>query len=137
MARDFPLTTRSYLPINRVMVRRKPGQLLPLEHRVLAAAADIHRSDERAFHGYAMARQLQGTVGGRRLTSHGTLYKALSRLHRAGLLSATWENPESAASEDRPRRRLYEITGLGFEVLNLADRDEPLPGSVITGLSPA
>ena len=119
------------------MVRRKPGQLLPLEHRVLSAAAEIHRSDERAFHGYAMARQLQGNLGGRRLTSHGTLYKALSRLHRAGLLSATWENSESAASEDRPRRRLYEITGLGFEVLNLADRDEPLPVSVITGLSPA
>jgi PadR family transcriptional regulator PadR len=119
------------------MVRRKPGQLLPLEHRVLATAAEIHRSDAHTFHGYAIARQLQGDVGGRRLTSHGTLYKALSRLQQAGLLSATWEDPDAAAAEDRPRRRLYEITGLGFEVLNLADRDEPLPASVISGLSPA
>lgn len=119
------------------MVRRKQGQLLPLEHLVLAAAAEIHRTDVRTFHGYAMARQLQGDIGGRRLTSHGTLYKALSRLHRAGLLSATWEDPEAAVSEDRPRRRLYEITGLGFEVLHLADREEPLPASVVTGLSPA
>jgi PadR family transcriptional regulator PadR len=119
------------------MVRRKPGQLLPLEHRILAAAADIHGDDDGTFHGYAMARHLQGDQGGRRLTSHGTLYKALSRLHRAGLLDATWEDPAAAASEDRPRRRLYRITGLGFEVLRLADRDEPLPASVISGLSPA
>ena len=119
------------------MVRRKPGQLLPLEHRVLAAAAEIHRTDERSFHGYAMARHLQGDEGGRHLTSHGTLYKALSRLDRAGLLESRWEDPDAAVSAERPRRRLYEITGLGFEVLRLAERDEPLPASVITGLSPA
>jgi DNA-binding PadR family transcriptional regulator len=65
------------------------------------------------------------------------LYKALSRLERAGLLDATWEDPDAAASAERPRRRIYEITGLGFEVLRLAERDEPLPQSVITGLSPA
>lgn len=119
------------------MVRRKSGQLLPLERRILAAAAEIHRTGDRTFHGYAIARHLQGDEGRRSLTSHGTLYKALSRLHRAGLLEATWEDPDAAASEERPRRRLYEITGLGFEVLRLAERDEPLPASVIMGLSPA
>ncbi len=119
------------------MVRRKPGRLLPLEYRVLAAAADVHRIDEGRFHGYVMAQRLQGAGDGRRLTSHGTLYKALSRLHRAGLLDADWEDSDLAAADDRPRRRLYEITGLGIEVLRLAELDEPLPASVITGLSPA
>ena len=119
------------------MVRRKQGQLLALEHEILAAAAEIHRSDDRTFHGYAIARQLQVNTGGRRLTSHGTLYKALSRLHRAGLLDATWEDPDIAASQDRPRRRLYAITGLGFEVLHLADAHQPIPAAVITGLAPA
>ena len=118
------------------MVRREPGQLLPLEHRVLAAAAEIKRTSDGTFHGYAMARSLRGNEGGRRLTSHGTSYKALSRLHRAGLLEATWEDPDAAASEERPRWRLYEITALGFSVLRLAERDESLPASVITGLSP-
>lgn len=117
------------------MVRRRPGRLLPLEHAILAAAAELHRDDDPLFHGYAMARSLQAD-GRRGLTSHGTLYKALSRLDRAGLLSARWEDPEIAASEDRPRRRLYQITGLGFDVLRLAELDQPLPASVVTGLSP-
>ena len=118
------------------MVRRKPGRLLPLEHRILTAAAELHRSGSRTFYGYSMAKVLHEQSGSRGLTGHGTLYKALSRLARAGLLSHTWEDAGAAASEDRPRRRLYEITGLGFEVLALADRNELLPSVVLTGLSP-
>jgi DNA-binding PadR family transcriptional regulator len=119
------------------MVRRRPGRLLDLEHDVLTAAAARHRSGAADFHGYAMAALLQERSGARRLTGHGTLYKALARLERAGLLASTWEDPDTAAADDRPRRRLYRVTGLGLDVLRLADREEPLPDRVIDGLSPA
>ncbi len=119
------------------MVRRKPGRLLPLEQEILSAATDLRRVGEGRFHGYAIAKHLQAGSGARRLTSHGTLYKALSRLQRAGLLISEWEDAELAADEDRPRRRLYTITGLGMKVLALADAAEPLPARIIEGLSPA
>lgn len=42
----------------------------------------------------------------------GTIYPALARLERAGWLASWWEqgDPRSLA---RPRRRLYQLTGLG------------------------
>ncbi len=119
------------------MVRRKPGRLLPLEQKILAAAIDLQRSGDGQLHGYAVAKHIQTGVGARSLTSHGTLYKALSRLHRAGLLTSEWEDAEVAAGESRPPRKLYTITGLGEEVHALAVQAKPLPVHVIEGLSPA
>ena len=66
------------------------------------------------FHGFEIAKQLQGSDEARRLAAHGTLYKALSRMETAGLLHAShWEDPQMAADEGRRRRRLYRITGAG------------------------
>jgi DNA-binding PadR family transcriptional regulator len=66
----------------------------------------------------------------RRLTAHGTLYKALERLERAGLLTSTWEDPAVAADQGRPRRRLYQVTALGERALAQARAARPghLPG---------
>ena len=60
----------------------------------------------------------------------GTVYVALGRLQKRGLLSATWEADEIAEREGRPRRRYYELTAAGdhdlrealasFEALGLA-----------------
>lgn len=43
----------------------------------------------------------------------GTVYPILMRLERYGWLSSQWENldPKDAG---RPRRRLYRLTGLGY-----------------------
>jgi PadR family transcriptional regulator PadR len=43
----------------------------------------------------------------------GTLYPILMRLERSGWLKSRWEqiNPRDAG---RPRRRLYRLTGLGY-----------------------
>lgn len=41
-----------------------------------------------------------------------TIYAALTRLERDGLLEASWEAVDPAA-EGRPRRRLYKLTALG------------------------
>jgi DNA-binding PadR family transcriptional regulator len=56
----------------------------------------------------------------RGLTAHGTLYKALDRMERMGLLESRWEDPEVAAAQGRPRRRLYRVTGQGERALDEA-----------------
>jgi DNA-binding PadR family transcriptional regulator len=99
------------------MVRRRPGTLLPLEESILVAGVDGSRRGEPEFHGFAVATAIQERDAARRLTAHGTLYKALSRMQRDGLLSSRWEEPEIAEAEGRPRRRLYRVTGLGDAAL--------------------
>jgi len=105
------------------MPRRKPDTLLPLEAEILGAALSLRRSGQAAFHGFGLARAMREQSGSRALTGHGTLYKALGRLERFGLLASRWE--ESAAAEGRPRLRLYELTGQGAEVARQAAADAP------------
>ena len=47
----------------------------------------------------------------------GTVYPALRRLEKAGLLKSRWEQAEEAHADGRPRRRTYELTGAGAEAL--------------------
>ena len=108
-------------------VRRKPGTLLPLELSILETAIDLRRRGEEEFHGFAVAKEIAEHEEARTLTAHGTLYKALERMQRAGLLESRWEDPDVAATEGRPRRRLYHVTGLGAQALpaSRADRRSP------------
>ncbi len=103
------------------MPRRKPGTLLPLETEILEVALSMRRSDQASFHGFGLAQTMREQTGSRSLTSHGTLYKALSRLEEFGLLTSRWEDPTVA--EGRPRRRLYELTGQGVRVAEQALAD--------------
>jgi PadR family transcriptional regulator len=98
-------------------MRRKPGTLLPIEVDILDAGLQLRRGGGQRFHGFQLAKQIADHSGPRPLTSHGTLYKALQRLEEAGLLASQWEDPEIAAAEGRPRRRLYEVTGAGERAL--------------------
>ena len=102
-------------------MRRKAGTLLPLEISVLETAINLRRRGEEEFHGFAVAKEVAEREEARTLTAHGTLYKALERMQRAGLLESRWEDPDAAASEGRPRRRLYRITGLGEQALAASD----------------
>jgi len=47
----------------------------------------------------------------------GTVYPALSRFERDGLVRSDWENARHAHQEKRPPRRYYEITAEGERVL--------------------
>lgn len=94
-------------------MRRKPGAILPLEASILATAVDLAKAGTTEFHGFQLAKQLRHDEGQRKLTAHGTLYKALSRMEKAGLLTSVWEDPDRAAEDGRPRRRLYSITSEG------------------------
>lgn len=50
----------------------------------------------------------------------GTVYPALRRLEEAGYLTSQWEKQRVAQSELRPRRKYYEITESGREILAAA-----------------
>jgi DNA-binding PadR family transcriptional regulator len=91
-------------------MRRRPGELVPLEADILAVALGLRRGGAARFHGFQLAKEMS-EQGGTGLTAHGTLYKALARLEAAGLLTSTWEDPDEAVAQGRPRRRLYEVTG--------------------------
>ena len=94
-------------------MRRKPGALVPLEISILTVASDLRASGVAEFHGYQLARHLAHVSDRRLLTAYGTLYRALARLETMGFLESRAEDPHIAASENRPARRLYALTGEG------------------------
>jgi PadR family transcriptional regulator PadR len=50
----------------------------------------------------------------------GTVYPALSRLERDGLLRSSWESADVAHTEKRPPRRYYRVTAAGVQALEAA-----------------
>ena len=76
--------------------------------------------------GYATLAVLQALADGYRygfdVIDHtglpsGTVYPALATLTRKGLTKARWEEGETARSDRRPRRKYYEVTKAGTEML--------------------
>ncbi len=119
-------------------VRRKPGTLLPLEVSILETAIALRRSGEEEFHGFAIAKAIKEHGETRALTAHGTLYKALGRMEKAGLLESRWEDALAAAADNRPRRRLYHVTGLGERAYSAATTREHQPKTTLEeGLAPS
>ncbi len=118
-------------------MRRKPGTLLPIEISILGAGVDLRSRGEPEFHGYRAAQEIREREQARLLTSHGTLYKALERLRKQGLLTSRWEDPAIAEEAGRPRRRLYTVTAAGASALEtaLANQQEQQPDG--PGLQPA
>ena len=112
---------RRYLRIMSHM-RRKPGVLLPIEQAILRAAIRLWRTGSAEFHGYEIARHVSEETDRRSLTAHGTLSRALSRLETMGFLESHWEDPQIAARENRPGRRLYVLTGNGVTAAQEATR---------------
>ena len=94
-------------------MRRKPGQLVPLETAICLCAANLLRQGTAEFHGYEIARRLGDESDSRLLTAYGTLYRALGRLEAMGLLQSHWEDPQIPARENRPGRRMYALTAAG------------------------
>lgn len=119
-----------------VVVRRRAGHLLAIEHDILDVALALKAQGTASFHGFAAAKLIQKNRDARRLTAQGTLYKALGRLERAGLLASEWEDPELAVEEGRPRRRLYQVTDLGAQAMALARAERPLPSTIVRRLAP-
>ena len=98
-------------------MRRKTGALVPLELAICTAAVALKRAGTEEFHGYLIAREIKEAADAKLLTAHGTLYRALGRLDQMGLLTSRWEDAQVAADENRPRRRLYAVTGAAESVV--------------------
>jgi PadR family transcriptional regulator, regulatory protein PadR len=47
----------------------------------------------------------------------GTVYPALSRFERDGLVKSAWENEHEAHADGRPARRYYKLTAAGVKAL--------------------
>jgi DNA-binding PadR family transcriptional regulator len=65
---------------------------------------------EAPVHGYELRKELSLRLGGFRVFSYGSLYPALRRLTRAGLIVEEQEQPTARRS-----RRVYRITAEGKE----------------------
>ncbi|MDA1095760.1 MAG: PadR family transcriptional regulator [Chloroflexi bacterium] len=105
-------------------MRRKKDVLISLEISILAAFLSRGPGKEE-IHGFLIAKLIKDQVDARMLTAHGTLYRALSRLEKAGLLKSRWEDPVDQVDEVRPRRRLYRITAEGMAAFDAATASEP------------
>ena len=69
---------------------------------------------ESPVHGYELRKQLSTRLGGLRVISYGSLYPALRRLLRAGLI-AEETGPQAEGTWSRRGRRVYRITAEGKE----------------------
>ena len=58
--------------------------------------------------------------------SRSAMYR---RLEKLGLLSSRWEDPGVAATEQRPLRRLYQITAAGETAAEAAAASAPMTES--------
>ncbi len=65
------------------------------------------------LHGYGIGREISGRTDGRMDPTTGSLYQALRRLARDGLVE---EDREAAAGSSDSRRRYYRLTALGRRV---------------------
>jgi PadR family transcriptional regulator PadR len=68
-------------------------------------------------HGYAIIKELRERSGGELDLLEGTLYPALHRLEKEGLVSSRW------STEGGRRRRLYELTNKGLRRLGEQERE--------------
>ena len=119
-------------------MRRKPGTLIPIELSILGAALDLSHRGQPEFHGYAIAKEIRERDAARRLAAQGTLYRALDRLEGLRLLESRQEEPEVAAAESRPRRRLYKVTALGEQAYAAAPQPLQTPSMELRkGTAPA
>jgi DNA-binding PadR family transcriptional regulator len=98
-------------------MRRKEGDLLPVEAEVLRIASALADRGTPQFHGWRMGQYLEDES--QRETGFGSLYRTLNRLHDRGYLSSEWSPPEK---DGLPARRLYSITGEGARALASARR---------------
>jgi transcriptional regulator len=65
-----------------------------------------------ALHGYGVLLRLQQLTGGRLQVQQGSLYPALYRLERKGLISSEW-----GESENNRRAKFYRLTPSGRKQL--------------------
>jgi PadR family transcriptional regulator PadR len=92
---------------------RMPGDLLRghLDRLLLAVLA------EAPGHGYELSQRLKARSGGELAVNEGSLYPALHRLERGGLVESSW------STRDGRRRRVYSLTSSGRRAAHASQRE--------------
>lgn len=72
----------------------------------------------RSLHGYGIGQRIEQVSGGVFKVTLGSLYPALERLGRDGLIEAEWR-----PSENNRRARYYQITRAGRRRLALEEKE--------------
>jgi len=96
-----------------------PRSFLPLTAAVFHVLLSLVDSTR---HGYGISKDVAERTAGDVKLGPGTLYGTLNRLVAAGLVRevpAGAEDAGSSTEDDRGRRRYYELTPLGREVVAL------------------
>ncbi|MBN2044641.1 MAG: PadR family transcriptional regulator [Anaerolineales bacterium] len=91
-----------------------PEDLLPLTpavFNILLALADGEK------HGYGIMQEVEANTNGQIPMGPGTLYGSIKRMLKAGLIKESDERPDP--SMDDQRRKYYQLSGLGQQVLRL------------------
>ena len=83
-----------------------------------------------ALHGYAVIEELKARSGGELDLAEGTVYPALHRLERRGLLRSSWTTAEGR------RRRVYRLTASGRRELGSRTREWRTFARVVDGVLP-
>jgi len=73
---------------------------------------------EKPMYGYQLAKELAARSGGIFDFKEGTLYPALHRMEKDGLLTSYWE-----VVEEGPSRKYYSVTDKGSDALVHKSRD--------------
>jgi transcriptional regulator len=97
------------------------GVLDPLILAVLA---------EGPLHGYAVIEELKTRSGGELDLPEGTVYPALHRLERRGLLRSAWTRAEGR------RRRVYRLTASGRRELTAKSHEWRMFAQIVEGVLP-
>ncbi len=84
-------------------------QLSPQAFQILLSLSD------RQLHGYAIIRDVRGRTGGRVNLTASTLYTAIKRMLRDGLIGESEKRPVPELDDER--RNYYGITRKGARVL--------------------
>ena len=94
--------------------------------RLSHTAALILRSLSR---GYSFGSEIMEVTG----LPSGTVYPALRRLERDGLVDSNWEPEEEAVEAARPARRYYQVTIAGKAAATAAVERYPLLARMLPG----
>jgi len=95
------------------MTSQEPSELLPLpvaQLHILLALADGEK------HGYAIMGEVEAITDGSVTMGPGTLYGAVKRMLKVGLVEETDERPDPELDDER--RRYYRLSGFGVRVLD-------------------
>ena len=95
------------------MTNQNPMNLLPLPVAHLHILMALASGDK---HGYAIMQEVEILTEGAVTMGPGTLYGAIKKMLKAGLVEESDERPDPELDDER--RRYYRITGLGESVLD-------------------